>query len=182
MIVCSRNTGRESSHISFFDGGDTFLEEVRRPENTYDTFAWVTHRSLRSLEQPAGLSLSLEQTADLSLRLRDQQNSPLRLSDQRISPSVQNYRPYIVFSSPMRKYEHPLRLTYFFCLWMIIGTYILSFFLVICWFYLQTEISITLSIGTNYILAIVFYFSLSCETTLLMLSRNHNEVHRRQLS
>ena len=62
----------------------------------------------------------LEWPADLSLRLRDQGTS-LRLSDQRISPftretsgplpfagknsgslsSVQNYRPYIVFSSPM---------------------------------------------------------------------------------
>ena len=28
-------------------------------------------------------------------------------------PSFQNYRPYVIFSSPMRKYEHPLRLTYF---------------------------------------------------------------------
>ena len=28
-------------------------------------------------------------------------------------PSVQNYRPCIVFSGSMQKYEHPLRLTYF---------------------------------------------------------------------
>ena len=34
-IVCSRNTFRETSHISFFSGGDPFCEVVRRPENTH---------------------------------------------------------------------------------------------------------------------------------------------------
>ena len=64
-------------------------------------------------------------------------------------PSVQIYRPYTIFSSPMWRYEHPLRLTYFFCLWLVIGTYILPFFPVICWSYLRTEISVTLSIGNK---------------------------------
>ena len=40
--------------------------------------------------------------------------------------------------------------TYFFSLWLVIGTYILLFlFSVICWSYLRTEISVTLSIGNN---------------------------------
>ena len=76
--------------------------------------------------------------------------------------SVQNYRPYIVFSSSKRKYEHPLHLTY----WLVIGTYVLPFFPVICWAYLQTEISVTLSLGYKlYSSPSSFIFS-----TLLMLS------------
>ena len=44
-------------------------------------------------------------------------------------PSVQIYRPYIVFSSPMRKYEHPLRQTYFsVCSWLSELTYFRVFF------------------------------------------------------
>ena len=35
MIVCSRNTVREGSHISFFCGGDPFCEVVRRLENRH---------------------------------------------------------------------------------------------------------------------------------------------------
>ena len=61
-IVCSRDTLKESSHIFFFCGGDSFCEVVRGPENTHE-------------EWPAGLSL----------HLRDQRTSFLRLSDQWIS-------------------------------------------------------------------------------------------------
>ena len=71
-IVCSRNTVKESSHISFFCSGDPFCEVVQRRENTQggaDRSAWGTRSSL---------------------------------------PSVQNYRPFIVFSSPMWIYEYPL--------------------------------------------------------------------------
>ena len=45
----SRNTVRESSHISFFRDGDPFCEEMRRPKNTHggaDRFTWVTSGSL----------------------------------------------------------------------------------------------------------------------------------------
>ena len=35
-IVCSRNTVRENSHISFFCSGYPFCEVVRRPENTHE--------------------------------------------------------------------------------------------------------------------------------------------------
>ena len=62
-------------------------------------------------------------------------------------PSVQNYRPYTVFSSPMRKYEHPLCLTYF--LFMAGYQGFSGFFPLICWSYLRTEISVTLSIGNK---------------------------------
>ena len=141
--MCNRNIVRESSHISFFCCGDPFCEVVQRPENTH--------------EELTGL---LECPASLSLGLRDQQTSPLRLSDYWISTFSPNY---IVFSSPMRKYEHPFRLKYFSIRgWLSELTYF-RFFAVICWSYLRTKISVTLSIGNK------SYF-LSCETILLMLS------------
>ena len=48
--MCSRNTLRESSHISFFCGGVPFCEVVQLSENIHDTFAWVTRRSLFAWE------------------------------------------------------------------------------------------------------------------------------------
>ena len=106
-FVWSWNTVRESSHISFFWGRGLFCEVEQRPENTHrgaDMCAWVT-------------------SGFFPLHLRDQRISPIAWETSGSllfvsvtsgsMPSVQNYRPYIVFSSPMRKYEHPLRLTYF---------------------------------------------------------------------
>ena len=50
MIVCSSNTVRHSSHISFFCGGDPYCTVVQRPENT--------HEELKGLfERPASLYL-----------------------------------------------------------------------------------------------------------------------------
>ena len=145
-IVCSRNTVRENSHISFFCGGDPFCEEVRRLENT--------HEELTSLvEWPAGLSF----------RLRDQQTSPLCLSNLWISafsPKLQTL--YCLFKSHAEVWISSSPHV-FFCLWLVIRTYILPFFSVIWWSYLRTEISVTLSIGNK-------LYSFSCETTLLMLS------------
>ena len=99
-FVWSRNTIKESSHLSFFCGRDRFCKVVRRLDSTHGELTGL-------LEWPAGLSKRI---------------SPLRLSNQRIFPfvwvtsgflrSVQNYRPYTVFSSPVQTYEH-LRLTYF---------------------------------------------------------------------
>ena len=86
-FVWSRNTVRKSSRIYFFCGG-------RR-----------THTG-----ELTGL---LEWLADAPLRLRDKWIPPLRLRDQGSPPSVQNYRHYIDFSSPMLKYDHPLRLKHF---------------------------------------------------------------------
>ena len=90
--LCSRNTARESSQISFFSGGDSFCEVVRRPENTHEELTGL-------LEWPAGHSL----------RLRDQWISPLRLSDQLISAFSPKLHTLYIFSSPMRKYEYRLR-------------------------------------------------------------------------
>ena len=87
-------------------------------------------------------------------------------------PSVQNYRPYIVFSSPMWKYEHPLCFTY----WLVIGTYILmGFFLVICWSYLRMEIFFTLSIGNKSSSSSSSFIFSFLWPTLLMLSCDHIE-------
>ena len=131
-------------------------------------FAWVTHRSLPSLERPADFSPSIERLSDLSLRLRDQRTSSLCLSDQRISPfvwetswplpfawatsgslpSVQIYKPYILSQVPSGN-MNILFTSCIFCLWLVNGTYILPFFPVICWSYLKTEIYVTLSMGNK---------------------------------
>ena len=121
---------------------------------------WVTLRYLPSLERPADLSPSLEWPLDLSFSLRNQWTSRLHLSDQRVSPfawetsghlpfawvtsrslpSVQIYRPYIIFSSPLRKYEHPLRLTDFSVFgWLLELYYFWVFFPVICWSFVRTS-------------------------------------------
>ena len=125
--MCNRNTVRESSQISFFCGGNPLYEVVRQPENTEGELTglldWLVALSLR-LRQ-VGLSPSFEQPIDLCFQ-------------------SQNFRPYIVFSSPMRKYEHPLCLTYFSIYgWLSELTYF-PYFLVICWSYLRTEISVTI--------------------------------------
>ena len=152
---------RESSHISFFCGGDSLCVLEQRPENRHDMFAWVTSGSL----------LSFEKLVDLF---------PFAWATIESMPSVQNYRPNIVFSCPMRKYEHPLCLTY----WLVIGIYIIPFFPVNFLSYLRTKIYVTQSIcNKSYSrqhpqsgltgetkIKDDFYFCLSGETTLLMLS------------
>ena len=119
-------------------------------------FAWLTSRSLPSLERQRG-------------------PLPFTWATSGSLPSVQNYRPYIVFSSPMQKYEHLLCFTYFLFMAGYWNLHTSIFFLVICWSYLWTEISVTLSIGNKLYSRHHLYFSLSCETTLLMLSCNHIE-------
>ena len=130
----SRNTVGESSHKSFFWGGDPFCEVVRRLENTHRDMtgsAWVTSGSLFAWETSGPF--------------------PLRLSDQRISvfgPKSQTL--YCLFKSHADIWTSSSPRV-FFCLWLVIGTYILPFFFpVICWSYLRTEISVTLSIGNKY--------------------------------
>ena len=171
------------------------LSDQRISPLTWETsgplpFAWATNGSLPSLERPADHSPSLERPADLCLRLKVQRTSPLRLSNQPITPftwetsgplpfawatsgslpSVQNYRLYIVFSSPKRKYEHRLRLTYFLFMAGYRNLHTSVFFPVICWSYLRTEISVTLSIGNKlYSSPSSFIFSFQWPT-LLMLS------------
>ena len=142
--VCSNNTVRDRSHISFFCGGDPYCEVVQRPENTHDMFDWVTRRSLPSLERLADLSPSLEQPADHST----------------FSPTLQTL--YCLFKSHAEVWTSSSPHV-FFCLRLVIGTYILPFFP--CnFFYLICERKyLSLSIGNK-------SYSLSCETTLLVLS------------
>ena len=81
-------------------------------------------------------------------------------------PSVQNYRPYIVFQVLWTRlfahvfsvYDWLSELTYF------------PFFSVICWSYLRTEISVILSTGNKLDSRHHPLLPLSCEATLLMLS------------
>ena len=75
----SGNAVRESSHLSFFCGRDTFCEVVGRPKNTHG--------------EPKGL-------------LDDQRTSPLRFGDQRISAFSPKLQTLYCLSSPIRKYEH----------------------------------------------------------------------------
>ena len=131
MIVCSRNTVRESLHISFFCGRDPFCEVVRRPENTRgaDRSAWVTSVSPLAWETSGPLPFAWATSGSL--------------------PSVQNYRPYIVFSSPTLKYEHPLRFMYFLFMAGYRELTNFRFFLVICWSYLRMKITVTLFISNK---------------------------------
>ena len=131
MIVCSRNTVRASSHISFFRGGDRFCEVVLRPENTPGKLTGLP-------EWPAGLSL--------------------RLRNQRIPPTSLEQPEDLLFQSKISDLILPLYShaeiwissspTYFSVyVWLSQFTYSWVFFPVICWSYLWTEISVTLSIG-----------------------------------
>ena len=120
---------------------------------TLPPFAWVTSGPLPpSLEWPVDPS---------PLRLCDQWTSLLfAWVASRSLPSVQNYRPYIVFQVP--------RIFLFMAGYRNLHTFV--FFSVICWSYLRTEISCHFIHRMN--------FSLSCETTLLMLSCDRIESAR----
>ena len=85
-------------------------------------------------------------------------------------PSVPNYRPYLLFLSSCG-YRNILFAKVFFCLWLVIGTYILLF-LSCNFFDLMCELKYLSFFPSpmNPILAIIFYISLSYETILLMLS------------
>ena len=130
-----------------------FAWETRRPL----PFVWETSRPLPfAWETSRPLPFVWETSRPLPFAWETSRPLPFLWATARSLPSVQNYRLYIVFSSPMRKYEHLLCLTY----WLVIGTYMLPvFFSVISWSYQWTEISVTLSIGNK-------SYSLSCETTL----------------
>ena len=129
MFVWSRNTVRESLHISFFCGRDPFWEVAWWLENTHggaDRSAWVISRSLPSLEREV----------DLSLCLGDQQISAF-------SPKLQTL---YCLSSPMNM---PLRPCIFLFMAGYQNLHTSIFFPVICWSYLQMEISVILSTGNK---------------------------------
>ena len=138
--LCEVRTQSEriGTHLSSVVG-TLFCEVVRRLEKTQwgaDRSAWVASGSPTSLERPADLSSSLERPVDLCLQSK--------ITDLILSFQVSCWSMNILFTSRI------------FYLWLIIGTYILPFFPVICWFYLWTEISVTLSIGNK------LYSSPSC--------------------
>ena len=144
--MCSRNIVRETSHICFFWRGPFLWSSTTDGEHTWgaDRSSWVTSETLHSLERPAEFSPSLERPADLCLQSK--------ITDLILSFQVPCGTMNILFASRI------------FCLWLVIGTSYFRFFPVICWSYLRTEISVILSTGNK------LHFSLSCETTLLMLS------------
>ena len=151
--MCSRDAIRDSSHISFFCGRDPICEVEQKPENKH--------------EELTGL---LEWPACLSLCLRDQWTSPFVWLTTGSLRSVQNYRPYIVSQVPSGK-MNILLASRIFCLCLVIGTCILPFFFpVICWSYLRTEISVTLSIGNKLYSSPSFFIIFFQWPTLLMLS------------
>ena len=126
-FVWSKNTVRESLHISIFCGRDPFCEVVRRAgEHTWES---------------------------RQVCLSDQQTSPFAWVASGSLFSVQNYWPCIVFSSLMRKYEPASSPTYFLFMagYQNLLTWFFFFFflLVICWSYQQTEISVILSTGNK---------------------------------
>ena len=126
----SRNTVRESSHISFFCTVEPFCEVLWRPENTHGEahrFAWVTSRSLPLLERRTDLPLSPERPAGLF-------KSSARIWTR-------------LFAHAFSVYGLLSELTYF------------RFFPVICWSYPRTEISVSLSIANKtYSLPFSFIF------------------------
>ena len=145
--MCSRNTVRESSHISFFCGGDTFCEVVRRLENTHDIFTWVTHRSLPSLERLVDLSPSLERPADLSF-----------------SPNLQTL--YYLFKSHTDIWISSSP-TYFSVYGLSELTYFRFFFRFFVDLIRQRKYLAHYPLAINYILVIIFYISLSYESNFV---------------
>ena len=94
-------------------------------------------------------------------------------------PSVKNYRLYIVFQVPWTR----LFACIFFCLWLVIGTYILlGFFLLFVYLICEWKYLSFYPQAINYILTIILYFYFSCETTLLMLSCDRFESANFSLS
>ena len=130
--MCCWNTVRESSHISFFCGRDPFCEVVRGPENKHGELTGL-------LEWPAGLSL----------RLRDQRTTPLRLSGKCISAFSPKLLTLYCLFKPHAKYEYPLRHVFFLFMASHQNFHTSVFFSVVCWSYLWTKITVTLSISNK---------------------------------
>ena len=141
----SRNTVRESSHIYFFCGRGPLLSSETAKEHTQHVCLGDSLVSLFTWETSRSL--------------------PFTWATSRSLPSVQNYRPYIVFQVPWTRL-FTSRIFLFMAGYQNLHTS--AFFPVICWSYLRTEISVTLSIDNK-------LYSLSFETTLLILSCDHIE-------
>ena len=72
MCVTETQSGRELAHIFLLWRGPLFLSSATAGQHTRgtDRYAWVTSRSLPSLEKPADLSSSLERPLDLCLQFK----------------------------------------------------------------------------------------------------------------
>ena len=134
MTIVCRNTVRESLHIFLLWRGPFLWSCAAAGEHTggADRSAWTTNGSLPSLERPADLSPSFERPQTL----------------------------YCLFKSHAEVWTSSSPHV-FFCLWLVVGTYILPvFFPAFCWSYLRTEIFVTLSIGNKlYSRHHILYFS-----------------------
>ena len=192
----SMNTVRESSHISFFCGGDPFLCIRAMAKNhtwhvclsdqwispfTWVTsgplaFAWATSGSLPLLERPADLSPSFERSAnltpslewpaDLSFAWMTSRSLFLqsKIKDLILSFQIPCGSMNILFASRIFPFMAGHR-----------NLHTSVFFPVICWSYVWTEISLTLSID-NKLYSLPFFFIFSYPwPNLLMLSCDHIE-------
>ena len=130
--------------VTLFWSSETTEEHTRGADRS----AWVTSGCLHSLEGPADLYPSLEWPVDLCLQSK-----------------ITDLILFFKFQAEVWASSSP---HVFFCWLLVMGTYILPFFPVICWLHPRTEICVTLSIGDK-------LHSLSGETTLLMLSCSHIE-------
>ena len=155
--MCSKSKSERVRTYLSSVAGTPFCDVVRRPGNTHggaDRFAWVASGSPPSLERPADLSSSLERPADLFIQSQ--------ITDLILSFHVPCGNMNILFASRI------------LCLWLVIGTYILPFFSVICWSYLRTEISVTLSIGNKlYSSPSTFIFSFLWNHFVDVILRSH---------
>ena len=138
--MCSRNTERVRTYLSSVAGA-LFVKQCDG-RRTY-TGSWQV-----CLSDQWGLSFAWETSGSLPFAGATSGFFPFVWVTIGSLPSVQNYRPYIVFQIPHENMNTPLR-PRIFCLWLVIESYILPFFSVICWSYMRTKISVTLSIGNK---------------------------------
>ena len=113
MIVCLKGiqSVRVRTYLSSM-AGDPFCELLRQPAN-----------NTRGVDRPC---LSNSQVSPFAWETGG--SLPFAWATSCPLPSVQNYRPYIVFSSLMQKYETSTTPHVFFCLRLVIWTYILRSF------------------------------------------------------
>ena len=150
-IVCSRNRFRERSHISFFCG--------------WDPFPWS---SATAIEHTQGVDISISVTSGSLLSLERSVDLPLCLIYQLItafSPKLQTLHCLLKYHAE----EWTSSLLHVFSVfgWFSELTYFRFCFLVICWSYLWTDISFSLSIGNklyscHHILYITFLWKPLC--------------------
>ena len=109
------------------------------------TFVWIRNTVRESSHISSFCGSRRTHTEELTGLLEWPADFPFRLSDQWISAFNPKLQMLYCFSSPMRKYKHPLCLTYFLFVVSFRNLHISFFFPVICWSSMRTEISVILS-------------------------------------